>query len=40
VAAQIDDEDGVPYMVSFWELRNSRIARDVSIVLRGPAAGT
>jgi hypothetical protein len=40
VAAQIDDEDGAPYMVSFWELRNSRIVRDVSIVLRRPVAGT
>lgn len=33
VAAQIDDVDGTPYMVSFWELRDGRIARDVSIVL-------
>ncbi len=33
VAAQIDNEDGTPYMVSFWELRNGRIARDVSILL-------
>lgn len=33
VAAQIDDRDGRPYMVSFWELRDGRIARDVSIVL-------
>jgi hypothetical protein len=35
VAAQIDDEQGTPYMVSFWELRDGRIARDVSIVLAG-----
>ena len=33
VAAQIDDEDGAPYMVSFWELHDGRIARDVSIVI-------
>jgi hypothetical protein len=33
VAALIDNEEGTPYMVSFWELRNARIARDVSIVL-------
>jgi hypothetical protein len=33
VAAQIDDEDGTPYMVSFWELRDGCIARDVSIVV-------
>lgn len=33
VAAQIDTDDGTPYMVSFWELRDGRIARDVSIVL-------
>ncbi len=33
IAAQIDDEHGTPYMVSFWELRDARIARDVSIVL-------
>ncbi len=32
-AAQIDDEDGTPYMISFWELRNARIAQDISIVL-------
>jgi hypothetical protein len=38
VAAQIDGEDGRPYMVSFWELRNGRIARDVSIVLGRPSA--
>lgn len=39
IAAQIDGEDGKPYMVSFWELRDGRIARDVSIVLRNtPAA--
>ena len=34
IAAQIDGEDGAPYMVSFWELRDARIVRDVSIVLR------
>lgn len=33
VAAQID-ADGRPFMVSFWEVRDGRIARDVSIVLR------
>lgn len=33
VAAQIDTDDGSPFMVSFWELRDGRIARDVSIVL-------
>ena len=36
VAAQIDDADGAPYMVSFWELRDGRIARDVSIVIGRP----
>jgi hypothetical protein len=35
VAAQIDTDEGAPYMVSFWELRDGRIARDVSIVLGG-----
>lgn len=39
VAAQIDDDNGSPYMVSFWELRDGRIARDVSIVLAGGDAG-
>ena len=37
IAAQINGEDGLPYMVSFWELRDARIARDVSIVLRARA---
>lgn len=36
VAAQIDDDAGRPYMVSFWELRDGRIARDVSILLDRP----
>ncbi len=36
VAAQIDDDEGRPYMVSFWELRDGRIARDVSIVIGRP----
>lgn len=35
VAAQIDTDDGTPYMVSFWELRDGLITRDVSIVLGG-----
>jgi hypothetical protein len=26
--------DGALHMVPFWELRDSRIARDISIVLR------
>lgn len=38
IVAQIDGADGAPYMVSFWELRDGRIARDVSIVLsKAPA---
>jgi len=32
--------DGAPYMVSFWELRDGRIARDVSIVLRNTSAAS
>jgi hypothetical protein len=40
IAAQIDDANGKPYMVSFWELRDARIARDVSIVLDGTPGPT
>lgn len=38
VAALIIDEAGDPFMVSFWHVRDGRIARDVSIVLTSRTA--
>lgn len=39
VAAQILDEHGRTVMVSFWELHDGQIVRDVSIVLAPGALG-
>ena len=36
VVAQICDLQGATFMVSFWDLRDGRIARDVSIVMADP----
>lgn len=39
IAAQIVDDRGRTVMVSFWELQDDRIARDVSIVVDPTALG-